>query len=385
MTAAGGGGGVGGSLTPSGGSGGNASCADADKFDARVRLEGSTWRAEHGTTQVYAGANMMDAMTAALNSLTPNRTKKESVIVCGNGTMGNLDGTAIKAVNVPSYTVLDLRGTMRIEDGGDFANYVPIQCLGTTDIDIPNARIEGNPRYSFWIRSCKNVHLGHIEIQHSNVIQIGLGIRVDTSYGGRPKNIRVDYLYANKTGSHGIETVAVDGMHIGHVKAVDTGEAGVLLQGEGAADVALIEADNASEGKGYAALRFANSAGPGIVVDKVVARRGGRGIFCVSQSRGIEIKELDIADTGGESILIENCYDVKLATVRGTVKGKEVRIASRAEFPPSTGVTLTNLTLTDSRIRDTVCDGKNVVKNNTLVNSTLALCPGTDGGGNVIQ
>jgi hypothetical protein len=30
-----------------------------------------------------------------------------------------------------------------------------------------------------------------------------------------------------------------------------------------------------------------------------------------------------------------------------------VRIAARAEFPPSTGVTLQNLTLRGSRIRDT--------------------------------
>jgi hypothetical protein len=58
-----------GGTAPSGGSGGstlNTSCDDAARFDARVRLEGDVWRAEHGTTSVYEGANMMDAMTAAL-------------------------------------------------------------------------------------------------------------------------------------------------------------------------------------------------------------------------------------------------------------------------------------------------------------------------------
>lgn len=121
------------------------------------------------------------------------------------------------------------------------------------------------------------------------------------------------------------------------------------------------------------------------MVKKVIARRGGRGIFCVSQSRGITIEEIDITDTGGEAILIENCYDVNIASVKGTVTGKEVRIAARAEFPPSTGVTLQNLTLRGARIRDTSCDGDNVVKNNLLIDSSLALCPGGDGGGNIVQ
>ncbi len=306
--------------------------------------------------------------------------------------MGNLDGTAIKAIDLPSYTVLDVRGTIRIEDGETFANYVPLRCLGQHDIDIPNVGIFGNPRYSIWVQSCTDFHMGYVEIVHTLPIQIGLGVRIDSARGPRSKNVSLDYLYAEKTGSHGLETVAVDGLRVGTVRAVNTWEAGALIQGLGSAEIGLVDATNASRGwaaeghtKNHAALRFANDAGPGIHVEKVIARKGARGIFCVSQSWGITIDEVDIAETEGESILIENCYDVNIASKRGTVSGKEVRVASRGEFPPSTKVTLQNLTLNNSQSRNTVCDGKIIVQNNVLNASQLLLCPGDDADGNVVR
>lgn len=372
-----------------GGTGGlNTDCSDAASFDAVVRLEGNTWTATRGETTVYTGTNMMDAMQAGVNSLTPGRTSKESVIVCGSGTVGPYDGSGssfVKAVNLPDYTVLDVRGTVRVEDTND-ANYVPVQCRGAQHIEVPNLRVEGNPRYSIWIQSCTDVHLGHIELQHWNVLQIGLGIRIDAARGPRSRDVTIDYVWADRTGSHGIETAGVDNLEIGYVKAENTGECGLLLQGTTHARVGTVDAIGAGTGTGYAALRFANEAGPDIHVERVVARGGGRGIFCVSQSRGITIDELDVANTGGQAILIENCYDVNLAAVTGTVEGAEVRIASRSEFPPSSNVTLENLTVTNAGIREAPCDGTdNVVRNNVLVDSTLTLCPGTDGGGNVVR
>jgi hypothetical protein len=39
-------------------------------------------------------------------------------------------------------------------------------------------------------------------------------------------------------------------------------------------------------------------------VGKVVARGGGRGIFCVTESGGATIDEMDIEGTGNNSILV---------------------------------------------------------------------------------
>lgn len=55
---------------------------------------------------------------------------------------------------------------------------------------------------------------------------------------------------------------------------------------------------------------MANTNGPGITVDRVRSRGGGRGVFCVSNSRGPRIITVDLASNGNNSILIENCSDI---------------------------------------------------------------------------
>jgi hypothetical protein len=86
------------------------------------------------------------------------------------------------------------------------------------------------------------------------------------------------------------------------------------------------------------------------------------------------------------SNLIENCHNVTIAAVEGSVTGRDVRIAARTELAPSSEITIQNLTLQDSAITENPCDGtNNVVRNNTLVRSSLNVCSGTDGGGNVFQ
>jgi hypothetical protein len=75
---------------------------------------------------------------------------------------------------------------------------------------------------------------------------------------------------------------------------------------------------------------------------------------------------------------------VTVAAVSGTVsRGGEIRIASRSEFAPSADITFQNLTVTGNSIRESPC-GINVrVANNTLIDSNLDICAGSDGGGNV--
>ncbi|GIJ76732.1 hypothetical protein SAMN05443287_108246 [Micromonospora phaseoli] len=46
-----------------------------------------------------------------------------------------------------------------------------------------------------------------------------------------------------------------------------------------------------------------------------------------------------ISNTGNNSILVENCYNVTIAGVSGTVTGGGAeRISSRSEFPDSSGI-----------------------------------------------
>ncbi|NLW31605.1 MAG: hypothetical protein GXY77_09135 [Fibrobacter sp.] len=68
-----------------------------------------------------------------------------------------------------------------------------------------------------------------------------------------------------------------------------------------------------------------------IFVHYIRARRGGRGIFSVSESGGAVFEKIDIAGTKSNSILLENAYNITLATVSGVVEGSDIRIAARAD------------------------------------------------------
>lgn len=166
----------------------------------------------------------------------------------------------------------------------------------------------------------------------------GIGIRFDRDQAANT-NVRMDTIRVTGAGSHAVETWNIDGLTINSVIARDCGESGLLLQATTNARVGLVDGNNVGTGTGYGTLRFANRNGRlpsgaytnNVVVDRVVSRGGGRGVFCVSESGGATITTVDLANNGNNAILIENCYGI---TIRGgTVNGGgPVRLAARTEF-----------------------------------------------------
>jgi hypothetical protein len=179
-----------------------------------------------------------------------------------------------------------------------------------------------------------------------------------------------------------VETYGVDGIAIGTVTARNVGESGLLLNQTINATVTRVDAENAGTGTGYAAFRMANRNGrvgsgypTNIRVGEVVARGGGRGVFCVSESGGAVIDRITLSHTGNNAILIENCSNVNVAAQSGSVTGGgEIRLAARSEFPNNSDITLQNLTVTNSSIRESPCGTNTTFHNNTLVNSTQSIC-----------
>ncbi|WP_129355689.1 right-handed parallel beta-helix repeat-containing protein [Sorangium cellulosum] len=373
-----GGAGAGGAGTGGSGGGDAAYPCDGDTsgYNAVVTGSGSSWVAQNGTRNVYRGGDMRAAIQAALDSLSRNRTRKESVLVQGSGAM-----PASSRLSVPSYTVLNICGTIDVTGGGSGDN-APIYARGRTDIEIPNVTISGTPLYAMFFRDVENLRLGHVELRVAN----GLGIRVDnhgrSNRADKVKDIDIDYVYAEGTGSHGVETYGVDGLRIGTVIARDTGECGVLLNDTVNAEIGIVDAVNAGTGTGYAAFRLANRAGrigdgypTNIRVGQVVARGGGRGIFCVSESGGVTIDRIDVADTGSNSILIENCHNVNIAAESGTVTGGgDIRLAARDEFANSSDITIQNLTVTNTAVNESPCATNSTFRNLTLMNARDNTC-----------
>jgi hypothetical protein len=158
----------------------------------------------------------------------------------------------------------------------------------------------------------------------------------------------MDEIRITGASSHAVETWNIDGLTVGSVIARNVGECGLLIQNTRNANVGLVDGNNVATGTGYATLRFANTNGrlangrydTNIRIDRVVSRGGGRGIFCVSQSGGAVIGNVDLANNGNNAILIENCYN--LAINGGIVQGGgEVRLAARSEFANNRDISIT--------------------------------------------
>nr|MDT0659907.1 RICIN domain-containing protein [Micromonospora sp. DSM 115978] len=356
--------------------GGNNTGCGSGSFNAEVTGGGSSWTARNGSSTVYTGNNMLSAMQAAVNSLSSGRTSKQRVVVRGSGSM-----SAGTRLSLPSYTTLAVCGTINVTGSGS-GDYAPVYSRGTTDVEVQNLTLTGSPLYGIFARNVNNLTLGQIDMRLSG----GLGVRIDNHGGDRAvkvRNIRIDNVYVSGTSAHGVETYGVDGLTVGTVTARNTGYSGLLLNDTINANVGTVDAQNAGSGTGYAAFRMANRNGrvgssypTNIRVGNVIASGGGRGIFCVSESGGAVIDRITLSNTGNNSILIENCYNVTIAGVSGTVNGGgEVRIASRTEFPISSGIRFQNLTVSNTNITQNPCGGaNNTISNVTRVNSALNWC-----------
>ncbi|MEV5316290.1 hypothetical protein AB0K92_01225 [Streptomyces sp. NPDC052687] len=350
-----------------------AACGDGS-YQAEAVLNGSTWTVRRSGTVVHTGTDLRAAVQAAVNSLTAGRTAKERVVVRGSGSM-----PAGSRISLPSYTVLDVCGTINVTGTGS-GDQAPVYSRGTRDIEVQHLNVTGTPLYGVFLRNVTNATLGQIDMRLSS----GLGVRVDnrgdTSQWTR--NVRIDSVYVSGASSHAVETYGVDGLTVGTVTARNVGESGLLLNQTVNATVGRVDAENAGTGTGYAAFRMANRNGRigssypvNIRVGEVVARGGGRGVFCVSESGGAVIDRVTLSNTGNNAVLVENCYNVTLAAQSGTVTGGgEIRLAARSEFPNNRDITIQNLTVTNSAIRESPCGENTTFRNNTLVNSSQSIC-----------
>jgi hypothetical protein len=358
------------------GPGGFACDGSTGGYTVTVIASGSTWTVRRGATTILTTTDTRAAIQAGVDALTVGRTTKESVLVQGSGSMA-----AGTRVSLTSYTILNVCGTITVTGSGTGDN-APIYARSRTDIDVPNVTIRGTPLYGMFFRQVDRLRIGRADIRVSS----GLGIRIDNGADHPPtksQTIQIDYAHVEGTGTHGVETYGVNNLSIGTVVARTTRDAGLLLNDTTNVQVGLVDANNAGTGTGYAAFRMANRNGrinnaypTNVRVGQVIARGGGRGIFCVSESGGAVIDRIDIENTGNNSILIENCYNVTIAGQSGRVSGGgELRLAARTEFPNNSDIWIQNLTLTNLTVRESPCATNSNFLNLTLVNSSLQICP----------
>ncbi|KAL2257899.1 hypothetical protein VTK26DRAFT_8993 [Humicola hyalothermophila] len=312
--------------------------------DVRVTGSGNSFTATRSSGDtLYSGSDYRLAIQTALDSVSPG----QRVTVLASGSIG------ASTITVPSGRTLEACGTI---DVGNRAGRGAIESTDTSDVSIPYLTMTGNPYFGLRFSGTRNLRLGLITMNLSG----GLGIRFDRDRAPN-YNVSMDTVTVTGAGSHAVETWNIDGLNINRVIARNVGESGLLLQRTTNAWVGLVDGDNVGAGTGYATFRTANNNGQqangnyntNVWVDRVVSRGGGRGIFCVSQSGGMVIQEVELTNNGNNAILIENCYNVSIrgGTVNG---GGEVRLAARSEFPNNRDIWIT-LTANGGSVREQPC------------------------------
>ena len=296
------------------------------------------------------GGNYYDAISRAIDSLNNNRNTQERVTVMPDGDIGD------NWIDLPSNIIFEVCGTMNV---GDVRGRGAVTAIGEQNVSIPHLKMTGSPYFGLHFAGMRNLHLGNIEIIFDRGAG-ALGIRFERDLAPS-YDVQMDYIHVENTGNHGVETWNVDGLKIGTIIARNTAYAGLLLNNSRNAEVGLVDGENTGNGTGYATMRFANTNGringgwpTNIRVGKVVSRGGGRGIFCVSNSGGVVIDEIDLADNGNNSILIENCHNFTIngGTING---GGEFRIAARNEFPNTSDITISNVQVRNTDVRESPC------------------------------
>jgi hypothetical protein len=90
-----------------------------------------------------------------------------------------------------------------------------------------------------------------------------------------------------------------------------------------------------------------------IVAKSVVARGGGRGIFSVSGSGAARIDQVDLQDTGNNSILLENAHNVTVGNPT-----EQSRIASSGELRiagTSSEIRIQNIAVSGTPVSESPC------------------------------
>ena len=310
---------------------------------ATVTGSSGAYVTREGGTTVYSGGDYRAAVQAGVDTISSG----QRVAVMASGNIG------ASTITIQSGKTFEGCGTINI---GWRNGRGAIESLNSSNVSIPYLKLTGSAYFAMRFYGNRDLHLGDIDMNLSG----GMGIRFERDQPGST-NVTMDDIYVNGAGSHAVETWNIDGFEIGRVTARNVGESGLLIQNSKNGWVGTVDGDNVATGTGYATFRMANTNGrlsngsysTNITVDNVISRGGGRGIFCVSQSGGVVIKNVDLANNGNNSILIENCYNVTIqgGTVNG---GGEVRIAARSEFANTRDTNIT-LTVNNTSVRESPC------------------------------
>lgn len=323
-------------------------------YDQEVVLDAS------GTADAKA------AIHAAFADLTPDRTWMESVLVVGNGTVQNGQSTNVR---VPSYTVLNVCGTLHGSGQVQNSDYSSIIYMrDKSHIHIPNIKLTGSTNHAIFARQVDHLQFGNVDIRLEGV---GQGMTMDNDNGkdnAKMQDVRIEHVYVEGVKRHGVEFYGVNFVEIGTLIVRNIGRSGLNLNNSTNVHVGLVDAESTGQDDlGYAAFRTVSRNGrmddgnypTNVVIEKLKVSSGGRGITCGTESGGLLVREVDIANAQEQAVLVQNCYNFRIEG--GVITNSQpIRLADSIEGddiqqPKRRDLALCNLRILNTLIKEQPC------------------------------
>lgn len=307
--------------------------------------------------QVARGGDVLDVTQAAVDSLTEDRTWKETVMVVSPGTVPYNAGE-FREIQLPSYTILDVAAPITCEyEPGEYSNVIVATSRDTTHVEIPRLTVKGGPWMATRFQRCSNIRLGDITILYAKDADTNDGIRIDNGYDigtpSRSEDVQIDSVYLEDGGHHAVETYGVDRVQIDRVIAKDIGGCGVLLNQTSDATINSVIGRNPGGPAGYPTFRLANFCN-NVSVGQIVSRGGMKGIMLLT-ARNASIGEVNIVGAEDSGIFVSLSFNVSISG--GVIKncnGEAIRVhgypTDQFDYTlPTAGITISNVRMLDDR------------------------------------
>ncbi|WP_087713955.1 RICIN domain-containing protein [Natronolimnobius baerhuensis] len=332
------------------------------------------YHADTAETTVYSGTDYRKAIQTAVDSLSEGRTEKETVLVTASGTLGPAED--LTQIELPSYTILDVQGTIYVEDTGDQPMVIPIRAFDEEAIEIPRLTVRGNPRFGIWIQDTDDIRLGDIDIRFSDtdgfdyywevdapgwpptsfdpdasreeiladpgwVGSFFEAVRIDARARDDPtSDIFISSVYVEGGRHHAVETYDAERVVIDQVIGVDMEGSAVILNETENAAVNNVVGENPESPTWYATFRCANGC-ENVSVGQVVSRDAPRGIHLTTDSNEITIGEVNIIGARYHGIVVDAVENI-------TIQGGLVKNVVRAGVTSTAnGFSVSNLHIVD--------------------------------------
>jgi hypothetical protein len=254
-----------------------------------------------GSAYVYLTDGVIRGRTDDLATAIQNAIGDgDRILYLGTG------GTLSRTVDLKGGLTLDGGNHTLLKSGGGQI----FKAKNQHDITVRNLNLEGNGGMGMRFSGCNNVTCTEIHVKG-----FGIGIRVDSVERKPWEAWSYNFNASNCTfeggSSHGIETYSIDGYNIQSIRSTNMGECGVLINRSRNGIIGTVYSTDCSPNKGYAGLRFANSA-DGCTVSKVISIRCGRGFFTCTGSKNIIVGEVYIRDSVSHAVLIQSAENVRI-------------------------------------------------------------------------